>query len=694
MGWGSLSSGQRIEILIQFLGGPQYRAQVNQAALSTRRLGGATAATGLAMRTASRRTAIMSQALYTFRRYAFFGTVAALGLVAGLLKLGYTYLATRDSARAALSPIFKSTKAMNDELNYLFKLSKYSPFVLKDMTDALRVMYPSLHGAGMGVKGMNGLLLSMTNILSQSGRTTPAALNRISYAIQHMIYSGRLTGRLVQSLAAAGVNVPELLQRLGIAHANLSSISRLNISPQSVIKAITEMGQSGIFKGAAERIAMQSLPGMLQVLRDSLSQFMGIFLSGGYDRFKKQLGSLIGRGGLLDKLSNIKTNAGPQAALMALSTALTGTSGLGQGALLLAHIFGNIGNIFIHSVVPAFVIGLHALALFLPVLYPLNFALGILAHHATIVKWVLVPLAAWFVITHGAMLGMWAGGKLLNIMMFGNIAAIRKWIAILMVSEGRVATMASLTRLWTLATKGDILVRNASTGAIRRQTVGFTRLEKIVILTRARIVSLAVATWGLIASMWASATAAYAESGAIGVLVGALTILKWAIFSIPVVGWILLGISALALLIWKWRGFRDVVVEVLTTIGNFIYRWLIRPLERALGLFRHIPFIGGLLGRGAKVIASVATGGIIPAFQHGGISPGGPILVGEGGPEVINIPRGSSISPIKKNVQPIAALAGVSGGSNDRPIVVQLVVDRRILAEQVVRAQQDKEARR
>ena len=65
-------------------------------------------------------------------------------------------------------------------------------------------------------------------------------------------------------------------------------------------------------------------------------------------------------------------------------------------------------------------------------------------------------------------------------------------------------------------------------------------------------------------------------------------------------------------------------------------------------------------------IALVALGGLIasktnvPGFATGGTAPGGSILVGERGPEIITAPRGATITP---NAQTNAMLSGAGGGT-------------------------------
>ncbi len=71
------------------------------------------------------------------------------------------------------------------------------------------------------------------------------------------------------------------------------------------------------------------------------------------------------------------------------------------------------------------------------------------------------------------------------------------------------------------------------------------------------------------------------------------------------------------------------------------------------------PFTGIIGGILAIAAGSVLKNIKLPAFATGGTSPGGAILVGERGPEVITPPRGSVITP---NAQTNAMLAGGTSG--------------------------------
>jgi hypothetical protein len=78
----------------------------------------------------------------------------------------------------------------------------------------------------------------------------------------------------------------------------------------------------------------------------------------------------------------------------------------------------------------------------------------------------------------------------------------------------------------------------------------------------------------------------------------------------------------------------------------------------------------------------------ILGYAHGGVvghaAEGGPrsnlTMVGENGPELVSLPAGSSV---RSNSDTTRMLSGGGGGS-DRPIIVQLLLDGKVLAKQMI----------
>lgn len=75
-------------------------------------------------------------------------------------------------------------------------------------------------------------------------------------------------------------------------------------------------------------------------------------------------------------------------------------------------------------------------------------------------------------------------------------------------------------------------------------------------------------------------------------------------------------------------------------------------------------------------------GGLIPNFALGGTAPGGTTLVGEQGPELVNLPSGSDISPAGKTEAALASSGG--GGGRGGPVTLIIEMNGRALVKQLL----------
>ena len=118
---------------------------------------------------------------------------------------------------------------------------------------------------------------------------------------------------------------------------------------------------------------------------------------------------------------------------------------------------------------------------------------------------------------------------------------------------------------------------------------------------------------------------------------------------------------------------RDALGGVFSIMGDFLVQLgkaaiITSKLFLAIKASKVNPFAGIIGG-----IAAIAAGTILkniklPGFATGGTTPGGSILVGERGPEIISAPRGSVITP---NAQTNAILGGNGGGRLTGEFVVR-----------------------
>lgn len=571
MGWSSLSSQQRIGVLLELVGGPQFSAQMIKAATATNLFGKSAEGAG-------RRTFFANQALYTLRRYSFFATTAVIGLTAVVGKLGYSYLSAMQTARVALGPVIKDHAVLEGYLNRLFQISKYSPFVITDLALSFRKMVGGFTGTGVGPATILTTISSLTDYLSVFGKVGPGSLNRVTQALIHMANVGRLTGRAVLQLGSDGLPIYDILnKKLGITRDQLKNIAGLNIPASSVLAAINSYAKgSKLINNAALRISLGTFSGLMQVARDSISQLSGAFINSTYNGGQGWLLNLVKKGGPLDRLSTVGNKQGGAAAILLLSKQLTGGTGLGKGFLLLLSTLQNVARVFVHVVIPGWVMGMKVLIVFYPILKAINFALGLMAKHATVLKFVIAGLAAEFFFTHMAVLLVWAGLTLFKI---------------------------------------------ATLGAVRP-------------------------VFALINSLRALAAA-------------------------------------------EWLAAAPFVAIAAATAAAIIG---IRKLDQLTNNNKRTQFKGGPLGTLAKYVAKPGEF-LLGRHAAGGFTGGGVSMVGEHGPELAMFPRATQIIPSHSVSGALGAMGGFGGG-NDRPIVVQLVVDRKVLAEAVARHEQDVQGRR
>jgi len=247
---------------------------------------------------------LMNQALFSMRRYAYMGTLALTGAAAVAVKWGYDFNSAMQSASVALKPVMQGTGAVRGELEKLFNIAKYSSFQFKDVTIGFRSMYLAMQPLGISADTVNKTMQAMIDALSATGRTSPANLNRVSVALQHMAYQGRLTGFTVNQLARDGIPIfGALSKELGVTGTNLHNISKLGIPAQAVLDAINKyIETTPAYMNAAYRQA-QTLHGELTTLRDNIAQTMGALTLGGFN--KTTTGILPAINHMFDKISAI-----------------------------------------------------------------------------------------------------------------------------------------------------------------------------------------------------------------------------------------------------------------------------------------------------------------------------------------------------------------------------------------------------
>jgi len=283
-----MSAVEEVIILARLTGERQVIAGAEAMALSMEELGVETTAVGTAMKRTAERSWLMNQALFTMRRLTY---GVSLALIAGgveAFRWGFQFDDAMKQANISLIRMLPSQQAVNQELHELFNMAKFSPFTFKDMTLAFRNMYLGMHTLGISAETVNTTMQSVIDVLSAGGRTTPASLNRVTYALQHMAYQGYLTGQVVNQLGRDGIPMNAILQKeFGLTGEQIHNISKLGIPTLVFLQRFNDyIKNNPAINGAARRQAMGSFQGLFQQFRDSMSQIMGAAESG---FFKKSI---------------------------------------------------------------------------------------------------------------------------------------------------------------------------------------------------------------------------------------------------------------------------------------------------------------------------------------------------------------------------------------------------------------------
>lgn len=734
----ALTENQRVAVLLEILGGPKFVGQMRAASAETRRLALATRLAGREAQLASKRSFIMQQGLFTLRRYAFYGTLAIGAMTAAVGRLGYEYLSAMQQASVALRPVIKDQTTLNGYLDQLFQISKYSPFVITDLALSFRQLYAGLHPLGIEGPQIITMMQALTDFMSFSGKTGPGQMQRLTLALQHMAYAGRLTGYAVNQLGRLGLPVNAILKSMGVVGTDSSRIARLNIPAQDFIAAMEKYAKNtpGI-RNAARRMSMGTFHGLMQVARDTLSQLSGGILNSAYGGGQSLLGRLFRPGGPFDVAGQIATRKkgerGGGAAIKYLSAQFTGTTGLGQGVILLTNILKNLGRVFVTIVIPAFVLALHILILFWPTLKLLNILLGFAARNASWLKFVFAALAAEFVLTHSALMIFFLAQKIWTVFTFGQtITGIKRmifWMKML-----RTVELAGLISRWKayafaleLATVGSGRIY----GAGMKNNSMFAKMSRVLFTSIIPAMTMLPGKIATTAKSWAkylfvqeqtrSATGAFAGKlprwrilmNRMTVAIQAAAVASWeftaSILANPIT-WIVAAVIALTvgvvILYYKWKRFHDLVDKSWKSFKNqsiavqLALSMAFGPIIQAAVAMRYIVthfhsiahFFG--FGRGTSGTRT-ATGAYSPfgTAPRRGHAAGGWVGVGERGPEIAHLPLGTRITPAQsvKSVLNTGQLASGDGMTLYSTIVMP---NGKVLAEVVSKARTDKEATR
>ena len=277
MGWGSLSSAQQILVRLYMMGGPEYEARMVKAGLATKGMSKDITALNKAMTGTTKRSWLMNQAMFTARRFLFYGTIAAAGLGAEVVKLGFSYLNTMQSAKVAFAG-FIPPRQVKKELNDLYVLAAKTPFEFPDIVMATRRLLPFTGS----LKMTNMVVKDIINSLSAAGLYSQQYLSRATLALQHMFTVGRLTGQILYAMARDNIPMQKALEaRYHATGAQIKDmVSKGLIPANEAAKALDKYMSTKGFAKAALKQATGTLMGGLSTFKDIVSFGAGRALGG------------------------------------------------------------------------------------------------------------------------------------------------------------------------------------------------------------------------------------------------------------------------------------------------------------------------------------------------------------------------------------------------------------------------------
>lgn len=630
MPFGSLSAGERLRVLLDLQGAAAYVTQMHAASEASLGLARANRKASMESKALTQRTWLQNQALFTARRYAFYATLAVTGLAFAVARLGFSYLNAMQTSRVALQPVFKSTQALTAELNKLYQIAALSPFLFKDTVVAFRQMYVGFKGIGLSAEFTNRTISSLIDALSLAGRTTPAALNRVSVALQHMAFIGRPTGQVIYQLARDGLPIYAALHtQLKLTSDQIKNIANSGITAKQVIRALnTYIAKTPGYANAALRQANMTLQGSWAQFKDILSQAAGRSEAGLF-------------GGLQRALAGVNMQLAP---LLRAGKPIT---------------IYNIVDAIDKQLSPSTHAIMNTFQLFTGILSGLTFQFGLLAKT---VQLVLYPF------------GLLSGQGRANEFAMKNLGRALSVLIVLW-------TIMKLRMLGAALGMEYLIVRTFALSAAE------TVLGFVTWTLAPAFLAATAAAWGFAAALLANPIT-WIVLGVIALTAGLVILyIRWKAFRNLVndtAKWIWQNWKYLALFI----AFIPLVGQLIAITGTLVKYWstlarLINSAADALGRFGH--FTKNAAGKAWDILKWHPL-----HFASGGVSPGGAAMVGERGPEMAVFPRGTRIIP---NHEVNAAMAGGMGAFTIIVKPQSIYFDREKVGEVVSTVKTDHEAR-
>lgn len=711
MGFGALTSAQKILIELLLKGGPKFRTELQKSGIDMTKFAVSTEEAAVATSRLNRQSFATKQALFTARRGLFYGTLAVAGMAAAIARLGFNFHNTMEQSRVAFKGFISTTAGVNKELNQIYVLAARTPFEFPDLVLATRRLLPFTKNLEL----TNHLVGAVTDSLSAMGILTGDALTKASLALAHMFNVGRLTGQILYQLGRDNIPMMQALEYQFHATGNeiRTAISGGLIDAQTAARALVNFMRTPGFKGAAFKQATQTLEGAWSTFKDLLGMGAGTSMTGPLDAIRERLKAI-------DKALIGTVSEKHPITLSRLANAID------KVVSPKSHLVINMFDMLSMAVKTTVIVLWLLYKVLTTIMWPINF-IGRQFHISN-------AAAKIFGIGLGILIGAFVALKTasLLVVLVQDIWAMRlKTLLPIVKTLGKITrTEAQWLRIQAIW-QGKVY-NNTITGA-KGQRKALNLLEKATWATRksfdafwktitTRVIP-ALTAW--VAETWALIVANAVLIGvialivlAIALIIGALVLLyfKWGWFHKLVDrtwGWIvdhkklvygalIFAFSPLVGILIMTGHLRDAFNAIKTAIQDIgkawkaIPDWVRHPVSFTVKriIVPVVPGAGMVTGgHGESTAHRVASlvPGVNPARTAFGLLPwhqmGGTVAGPYGTPQLIMAHGGETVTPVGQAQWDRA-------GGNDRPIHVTLMLDRKVLAQAVARANQDYAARR
>jgi tape measure domain-containing protein len=620
-----MSANERLTIIARLQGANQIAREAAKSQAAIRGMGKAARDLDRDMDKVHKRSFLFNQAMFTARRVLFGLTVGATTAGAALAGLGIKFRATMEQGEVGMEFMLKSAALAKDEMAALLELSRETIFDLPSITEAGR----RLLGMGFDVQQTNSYIMAMAENMAVMGQGADT-FDRIITAFGQIRSRGKLAGQEMLQLVNAQVPVYEILrEELGLTGEQLANIADTGVRADIALDALTR-GMTKRF-GGANAAMLSTVNGQWQKFKENIQIIMGEVMMAPFRAIQQNFPEV-------NKVLNDMTKAMKDEGFFAMVKALD--DGANAGGRLVESL--NTLHRFASQLAQFFSSG------FGPAL------LDTIKLLAFITKWTLFVIGGFLALsTHipglkfllTALILVWTAHKVALIL---NYFWLRRNSWAIVQSTKWIYKQIKAIYLWAIAEKKG---RYGFAAGYRTQNL-FAKGLRLVI---AQMKLMVIWTRNLTFSLQG---------------------LKTAILTMPIIGWALAIITLLIMLETQW----GLVTKAIKKTFDMIKKLFNYVGDHKDLLLLGIPGIGPAVYGGKKIIDQFAGGGT--ARQTGSY------MVGERGPEIVNLPARATVTPMTAN------LAGAGGGITVQVFPQAVNLDGRQIAEVVWKHKLDRFARR